>query len=144
MNRIGAGQRQRHQRMAHLVIGHGFPLLGIEHAVLLLQARHDALDGGGEILQLHGGRFAPGRGQRGLVDQVREVCTRKAGGQRRHLFQIYTVGQGDLLDMDLQDIQATFLVGTVHQHLAVEATGAQKRLIENFRPVGGGENDEPY
>src|SRR5690606_21998995 len=26
----------------------------------------------------------------------------------------------------------------------VEATGAQKRLIENFRPVGGGEDDQPH
>ncbi|MDU5257614.1 MAG: hypothetical protein E6204_12595, partial [Eggerthella sp.] len=25
---VGFGQRQRHQRMAHLVMGHGFPLLG--------------------------------------------------------------------------------------------------------------------
>ena len=129
--------------MAHLVIGHGFPLLGIEYSVLLLQARHDALDGGGEILQLHGGRFAPGRGQRGLVDQVREVCTREARGQRSHLFEIDILGQRHLLDMNLQDVQPSLLVGPVHQHLTVEATGAQQRLVEDFGAVGGGEDDQP-
>src|SRR5690606_4988469 len=55
----------------------------------------------------------------------------------------YTVGQGDLLDMDLQDIQAAFLVGTVHQHLTVEATGAKQGLIEDLRPVGGCKDDQP-
>ena len=130
--------------MAHLVIGHGFPLLGIEYSVLLLQARHDALDGGGEILQLHGGRFAPGRGQRGLVDQVREVCTRKARGQRSHLFEIDILSQRHLLDVDFQDVQPSLLVGPVHQHLAVEAAGAQQRLVEDFGAVGGGEDDQPH
>ena len=143
MYRIGAGQRQRHQRMPHLVIGHGFPLLRIEHTVLPFQAGHDALDGDGEVLQLHSLRLAPRRVQRCFVHEIGQISAGKAGGQRRHLFQIYTVGQGDLLDMDLQDIQATFLVGTVHQHLTVEATGAKQGLIEDFGAVGGGEDDQP-
>ena len=45
--------------------------------------------------------------------------------------------------MDLQDIQATFIVGPVHQHLTVEATGAKQGLIEDFGAVGGGEDDQP-
>ena len=32
--------------------------------------------------------------------------------------------------------------GPIHQHLAVEAAGAQQRRIEDLRPVGGGEQDE--
>ncbi|STE47128.1 Uncharacterised protein [Escherichia coli] len=75
---VGFGQRQRHQRMAHLVMGHGFPLLGIEHAALLFQARHDALDGRGEVLQFHGGRTASPRRQRRLVDPIGEVRAGKA------------------------------------------------------------------
>ena len=140
---VGAGQRQRHQRMAHLVIGHGFPLLRIEHTVLPFQAGHDAPDGGGEVLQFHSLRLAPRRVQRCFVHEIGQISAGKAGGQRRHLFQVYTVGQGDLLDMDLQDIQATFLVGTVHQHLTVEATGAKQGLIEDLRPVGGCKDDQP-
>ena len=143
MYRIGAGQRQRHQCMPHLVIGHGFPLLWIEHAVLLLQTGHDALDGGGEVLQFHSLRLAPRRVQRCFVHEIGQISAGKAGGQRRHLFQIYTLGQGDLLDMDLQDFQATCLVGTVHQHLTVEATGAKQGLIEDLRPVGGCKDDQP-
>ena len=78
--RIGAGQRQRHQRMPHLVIGHGFPLLRIEHTVLPFQAGHDALDGGGEVLQFHSLRLAPRRVQRCFVYEIGQISAGKAGG----------------------------------------------------------------
>ena len=45
--------------------------------------------------------------------------------------------------MNLQDLHAALLVGPVHQYLAVEPTGPQQRGVENFRPVGGRQNDEP-
>lgn len=124
-------------------MGHGFPLLGIEHAALLFQARHDALDGRGEVLQFHGGRTASPRRQRRLVDPIGEVRAGKARGQCGYLFEVYILGQRHLLDMNLQDVQPPLLVGPVHQHLAVEAAGTQQRLVEDFGAVGGGEDDQP-
>ena len=43
--------------------------------------------------------------------------------------------------MDLENIQPALAVGPVDQDLAVEAPGAQQRRVEDFRPVGRGEED---
>ena len=59
------------------------------------------------------------------------------------MFEIDITSQGNLLDVHLQDVQPSLLVGPVHQHLTVEATGAQQRLVEDFGAVGGGEDDQP-
>src|SRR5258708_10685929 len=48
-----------------------------------------------------------------------------------------------LLHVTLQDLPAALLVGPVPQSLAVEPAGPQQRGVENFRPVGGRQNDEP-
>ena len=48
-----------------------------------------------------------------------------------------------LAHVHLQDLRSRpVLVGPVHQHLAVEAAGAQQRRVEDLRPVGGGEQHE--
>ena len=47
-----------------------------------------------------------------------------------------------LRDMDLEDLDAALAVGPVDQHLAIEPAGAQQRRIEDFRPVGGGQQDD--
>ena len=67
---VGAGQRQRHQGMAHLVIRHRLALLRVEDTVALLQAGDDALDRCSEVLQLDRTGFAPGGSQRRFVNQV--------------------------------------------------------------------------
>ena len=43
------GQRQRDQRVAHLVIGDDLALLRVEQAVALFEAGDDALDRRGEV-----------------------------------------------------------------------------------------------
>ena len=49
VHRVGARQRHRDQRVAHLVIGDDLALLRIEQAVLLLEPGDDALDRVGEV-----------------------------------------------------------------------------------------------
>jgi hypothetical protein len=42
----------------------------------------------------------------------------------------------------LEDLGAALAVGTVHRDLAVEATGAQQRRVEDVGPVGGRDHDD--
>ena len=42
-----------------------------------------------------------------------------------------------------EDLEPALAVGTIHQHLAVEAPGAQQRGVEDLRPVGGGRMIRP-
>ena len=85
---------------------------------------------------------APGRGDGGLVDQIGDIGTGKPGGERGDLVQIDIVADLDLADVHLEDRDAAALVGAIHQHLPVEPTCPQQRRIEDFRPVGGREQDD--
>ena len=50
----------------------------------------------------------------------------------------------DLAHVHLQDVDAALAVGPVDQHLAVEATGAQQRRVEDLGPVGRRQNDQAH
>ena len=86
---------------------------------------------------------APRREQRGFVDQVGEVGAGEAGGQRGDLLDLDVVGQHGLLEMHLEDVDAAALVRPVDQDLAIEAAGAQQRRIEDLRPVGRRQQNQP-
>jgi hypothetical protein len=139
VHRVAARLRQRHQRVAHLVVGHGLALAAAEHAVALLQPGDDALDRHGEVGQRHlVGALRRVASQRRLVDQVGQVGAAETGGERGHLSSSrFPARQLDLAHVHLQDVGAAASVGPVDQHLAVEAAGAQQRRVEDFRPVGG-------
>src|SRR2546429_138662 len=67
---IGARQRERRQRVPHLVDRDDLALPLADDPALSLEARDDPIDG---LLQLghhHGVALAPGGEQRGLVDDV--------------------------------------------------------------------------
>ena len=44
--------------------------------------------------------------------------------------------------MDLEDLEAALHVGSIEDDLAVEATGAQERRVEDVGSVGGGHDDD--
>ena len=46
--------------------------------------------------------------------------------------------------MNFQDVFAADHVGVRHDHLPVEAAGAQQRRIEHVGPVGGGDEDDAF
>ena len=46
--------------------------------------------------------------------------------------------------MDLEDLLAADHVRIGHDHLAVEAAGAQQRRVEHVGPVGGGDQDDAF
>src|SRR6516225_3663050 len=59
--------------MTHLVIGDDLALLRVEQSIALLEPRHHAFHGIGEIGHGHAPRAAAGRQQRRLVDEIGEV-----------------------------------------------------------------------
>ena len=81
--------------------------------------------------------------QRRLVDQVGEVGAGEARRQRRDLLEVDVGRELRLAACAREDLHAALLVGPVDQHLAVEAAGAQQRRVEDLRPVGRGEQDQP-
>ena len=136
MDRVGAGKRHGDHRMTHLVVRH-HPALGlVQHAVLLLEAGHHALDRLVEVLERHG-IGAAARGEQGrLVDEVGEIGAGETRRERRDLLQVHVRREVNLPRVHLQDLQPAFLFRAVDQHHAVEAPGAQQRRVEDLRPVG--------
>ena len=87
------GKRHRDERVPHLVIGDGAPLLLVQQAVLLLQPGDDALDAFVEVLQCHLGGAAARGEQRRLVHQVGELGAGEAGRERGDLLRIDVGGR---------------------------------------------------
>ncbi len=46
--------------------------------------------------------------------------------------------------MDAENLFAAADVGLVHEHLAIEAAGAQQRRVEHLGPIGGAHDDDPF
>ena len=78
----------------------------------------------------------------GLVDHLGEVGPDHARGALGEHPQVRVVRQLHLADVDLQDLLPAPQVGPVHHHLAVEAPGAQQRLVEHLRAVGRGHDHD--
>jgi hypothetical protein len=78
MDRLTSSERQRDQRMAHLMVGDGFALMGIEQPVLLFETRNDPLHGRRKIGHRYLGPLPPRGDERGFVDQIRQVCAGEA------------------------------------------------------------------
>ena len=80
--------------------------------------------------------------QRPLVQHVREVGAREAGGPARHHGEVDVRSDRLALLVNLEDLQTALHVGPVDRDLAVEAAGAQERRVEDVGPVGGGDQDD--
>ena len=124
------------------MIGYATLLRLIEHAAFLLDAGHDALDRVEEVLEGDGDGIATGRNDGGFVHQVGDVRPGEAGREGRDTVAIHVGRQLDLARMDVENLPAALLVGAIDQHLAVETTGSQQRRIEDFRTVGGSQQND--
>jgi hypothetical protein len=81
--------------------------------------------------------------QRGLVAQVGQIRAREPGGHRGHRVQVDVAGELEPATVDREDLHPAELVRTVHQHLPIEATGAQQRRVEDLGPVGRRQQHQP-
>ena len=82
--------------------------------------------------------------QRGLVHQVGKIGAGKARRAARDHGQIDVVGDRHLARVNTQNFLAALHVRTGHNHAAVETARAQKRRVENVRPVRRGDQDHAF
>ena len=120
-------------------------LLGLRHGGrAALGAHHDLVLG---VLEFgHGDEalVAPRRHQGGLVDEVHQVGTRKAGCATRQHLEVDIGRQRHVADMNLEDLLAADDVGIRHHDLPVEAARAQQRRIEHVGTVGRSDQDHAF
>ena len=124
-----------------LVVGNGLALLRRHDATLALGTGDDALHC---LLDLgHGdlGLAAASSEKGALVHEVHEVRAGEARGELGEPFEVDIRGERLVLRVNAEDALATEDVRTVDRDLAVEATGAQQRRVEDVRTVGGGDED---
>src|SRR6266511_2658800 len=124
------------------MICHGFFLVRMHHAAFLLQAGDDTLDSFVEIRRLHGILALPRCQKSRFIDDVGEVRADESRSLCGDLGQVDRRRQFDFFGMEPENPLPPFYVGTVNQYLTIEPSGAQQRRVENFRPVGGGHDND--
>ena len=132
----------RDHGVADLVVGHELFLKLGEDAALLLGAGDDQLEGGQQVLLLHGPAAQTNGPQGGFVDQIGQVRAHAPGGGQGDLFQVHILSQTDAAGVHLQGGQTARQVGPVDGDAAVEPTGTQQGLVQNLRAVGGSQEDD--
>ena len=131
-----------HERVAHLVVGGDQPLLLAHHPRLLLGAGDHAHDPLLELILADLALARPRGQQRGLVDEVRQVCAGEAGGLTGERVDVDHLRQRLASRVHLEDLRPSLAVGAVDGDLAVEAPGTQQRRVEDVGPVGGRDHDD--
>ena len=127
--------------MTALVVGDD-RLLGVrDDPRLALRAGHDPLQGLLELGHADDLLVAARRQDRRLVDEVGEVGAGEAGRLARDALDVDALVERLALGVDLEDLGPALHVGPVEDDLAVEATRAQERRVEDVRAVGGGDDD---
>ena len=137
VHRIGMVEQMAHERVPALVVGDGMLGLLVHHTALTLRAGDDALHRLAHLAHGDDLLAAPRREQGRFVHEVRQIGAGEARGDLRDLRQIDIRPDGLVLGMHLQDALAALHVGGVHDDLAVEAAGTQKRRIEHVGAVRG-------
>ena len=130
-------EQMPHERVPALVVGDGVLGLLVHHAALALRAGDNALHRLAHLAHGDDLLAAPRREQGRLIHEVRQIGAGEARGDLRDLRQIHIRPDGLVLGMHLQNALAALHVGGVHDDLAIEAAGAQKRRIEHIGAVRG-------
>ena len=128
--------------MAHLVARNGQALLGVHQPAVLLEAGDDTLDTRGEVLHRHRFGIAPGGVECRLVDQIGQVRPGEPRRQPGDLVRIDVARDLCRAQMHFQYLRAAGPVGAIHQDMPVEASRPQQGRIEDFGPIGRGEDDD--
>ena len=144
VQRIGARSHRGDESVAGLVVrrvvlflvgqNHGAALDAHEHFVL----GHFEIDHGDELAIL------ARRPQSGFVHQIREIGAGKSRSAARDHREIHIVRERHLASVHAENFLAALHVRPRHHHAAIETAGAQKRRVENVRPVRGGNQDHAF
>ena len=134
--------QRRDQRVADLVVGDDALFRVGQHRALFLRARDDELERRQQILLVDGLAAQTHGAQRRLVHEVRQIRADRARGRLRDLVQVDVLGELDVLRVHAERLIAPGEIRPVDDDAAVKAARAQKRLVEDLRPVRGGQNDD--
>ena len=126
------------QRMTAFVVRDSLLRVLVHNEALALGTSHNALHGLGDLGLRDNLLVATSRQKSAFVHEVRKVGARKARRERRHALQVHVRTQGFALCMHFQNALAALYIGRVHHNLAVEATRAQQRRVQNIHAVRGG------
>ena len=112
-------------------------LFGVGESILPLEPDDDAIDRRVQLGHADFAFFAARRKQSGFVEDIFEIGADHARRAPRDVFEVDVAGQLHLARVHLQNRMAAGAVRAIDQHLAIEASGAKQRVVENLRPVGG-------
>ena len=130
--------------MTHLVIGHGFPLIGVYQTVLFFESRHNPFDCLLEFGHPHLFLVSSDGEERRFIDQVGEVRTCHTRGHVRQFLQVKVFCCFYVSQVNLQYLHSSGLIGAVHKDVAIEPAGSEECGVQNFRPVRCGHENNPY
>ena len=143
MHRRGIGLLCGHQGVADLMIGDNLLFFGRNDCTLALVPGDDHLHRFLQVLLDDPVPPALDRAQGRLIDNVGKLGAGRAGGSAGDGGIIDMVVRLDVFGVHLKDGFPSRQVRQFHRDAAVKPARAQKRLVQRFRAVGGGQNNDP-
>jgi hypothetical protein len=128
--------------VAALVVSGALPLLRRQDATSLLGAGEHALDRLDELVHLDLGLALANGEQRGLVDDVREVCSREPRRPLREVTEVHRRRERLVRRVKLEDHLAPHGIGLVDGDVSVEAAGTKERRVQDVRSVRRADDDD--
>ncbi len=144
VDRIGGGNLHGHDRMAGLMPGREFLFLVGHHHGASLRAHHHLVLGVLELTHRDNALAPACRKQGRFIDEVGEVCARKARCAACDRARIDILGQRHVAHVDLEDLLAPDNVRIAHHDLTVEPAWTQQSGVKNVGPVGRRDDDHAF
>ena len=136
VHRVVLGDRQTDDGMTCLVIGGEFLVLIRHDHGFALSAHHDLVLGLFEVVVIDQLLVSPGGKQRGLVNQVGQICAGEPGRRPCNHARLDVRGQRYRAHMHFENLLATTNIGQRNHHLTVKPARTQQRGIQHIRTVG--------
>ena len=128
--------------VAGFVVGGDFAFGVVHDLAFAFGADGDAFKSFGDVGAGDGFvTFASG-GDGGLVGNVGEVGAGTAGSLGGESVKVDVVGEGLVLEMDLEDGEAVFAFGQRDVDVAIKTTGTEQGFVQHVHAVGGGHHDD--
>ena len=122
------------------MVGDDALLAGTDDARLALETGDDAIDGLFEVVHRHCRPVVACGLQGRLIHQVGQVGADEPHRARRDAAYVDGGVERHPAHVDPEDLLTAADVGAIEHDLAIEASGAHERGVEDLRAVGGGED----
>ena len=84
------------------------------------------------------------RQDRRFINHIGQIRAHGSGSSQGNGVKIHRLVQKHFLGVHFQNIHPSFQIRTVHNDPPVKPSRAQKRRIQDFRPVGGSQNQKSF